>query len=62
MPLATNETSNLRCLTQHGVAVSKWILKNSFITQCDFGDLNYDSDDLAVINLTIQMDYCILCY
>jgi hypothetical protein len=52
----------LEMLDPTGVVVSKWILKNAFITQADFGDLNYSQDDLATINITLRMDYCILAY
>lgn len=52
----------LEMLDPTGVVVSKWILKNAFITSADFGDLDYSQDDLAAINITLRMDYCILCY
>jgi hypothetical protein len=52
----------LEMLDPTGVVVSKWILKNVMVTDADFGNLDYSSDDLAEITLTLQMDYCILCY
>ena len=52
----------LEMLDPTGVSVSKWILKNAFITNADFGDLDYSQDDLATITITLRMDYCILCY
>ena len=52
----------LEMLDPTGVVVSKWILKNVMITDADFGNLDYSSDDLAEITLTLQMDYCILAY
>lgn len=52
----------LEMLDPTGVVVSKWILKNAFITQADFGNLDYSSDELAEITITLQMDYCILAY
>jgi hypothetical protein len=45
-----------------GVVVSKWILKNVMLTDVDFGNLDYASDDLAEITMTLQMDYAILAY
>jgi len=45
-----------------GVQVQKWILKNTFITKMDGGDLNYSQDDLATMTLTLRPDYCILAY
>ena len=52
----------LEMLDPTGVCVSKWILKNTFITSANFGDLGYNSDDLSEITINLQMDYCILCY
>lgn len=52
----------LEMLDPTGVAVSKWILKNAFITSADFGDLDYSQDDLATITCQIRFDYAILCY
>lgn len=45
-----------------GVQVQKWILKNTFITKMDGGDLSYSQDDLANITITLRPDYCILAY
>ena len=52
----------LEMLDPTGVVVSKWILKNAFITDADFGNLDYSSDELSEITITIQMDYAILAY
>lgn len=52
----------LEMLDPTGVSVSKWVLKNTMIQDADFGELNYNSDDLATITLTIKFDYAILCY
>jgi hypothetical protein len=52
----------LEMLDPTGVVVSKWILKNVMVTDADFGNLDYSSDDLAEITLTLQMDYAILAY
>ena len=52
----------LEMLDPTGVVVSKWILKNVFVTDADFGNLDYSSDELAEITITLQMDYAILCY
>ena len=45
-----------------GVCMQKWILKNCFITNCDFGSLDYGDDELADCTATIRMDYAILAY
>ena len=52
----------LEMLDPTGVVVQKWILKNTMCTSADFGDLSYDSDDLANITLTLRFDYAILCF
>jgi|SRR6185312_9226572 len=42
-----------------GDVVSRWVLKGSFITDVNFGDIDYNTDDLAEITLTISMDLAI---
>jgi hypothetical protein len=45
-----------------GDKVEEWILKGAIITEANFGDLDWGTDDPAEIQLTIQPDYCILNY
>jgi hypothetical protein len=45
-----------------GDKVEEWILKGALITEVNFGDMDWGTDDLAEISLTIQPDYCILNY
>ena len=52
----------IEMLDPNGVVVSKWILKNTFITSADFGNLDYNTSDLATIDLTLRFDYAILAY
>lgn len=52
----------LEMLDPTGACVSKWILKNTFVTSADFGELTYSDDGLSEITLQLQMDYCVLCY
>ena len=52
----------LEMLDPTGVVVSKWILKNTMLTDVNFGDLDYGSSELATIDATLQFDYAILCY
>lgn len=52
----------LEMLDPVGVSVSLWILKSCQITDAKFGDLDYSSDDLATIEMTVQPHYCILAY
>lgn len=52
----------LEMLDPTGVVVSKWILKNTMLTDVNFGDLDYGSSDLATIDATLRYDYAILAY
>jgi hypothetical protein len=52
----------LEMLDPTGVCVQKWILKNAWISNCDFGSLQYSDDALADITATIVIDYAILAY
>lgn len=52
----------LEMLDPAGVCMQKWVMKNSFITSCDFGSLDYADDELADITATVRMDYAILAY
>jgi hypothetical protein len=52
----------LEMLDPTGVVVSKWILKNTFLTNVDFGNLSYSQDALATISATLVFDYAILAY
>lgn len=45
-----------------GAIAQKWILKNAFLTDTDFGELNYTQDGIAKITATLRMDYAILAY
>jgi hypothetical protein len=52
----------LEMLDPTGVCVQKWILKNAWISTCNFGNLAYNDDTLADATATIVIDYAILCY
>ena len=52
----------LQMLDPTGVAVQLWILKNAWISQCNFGSLDYNDDELADATATIRMDYAVLSY
>jgi len=52
----------LEMLDPTGVAVEKWILEGCQITKASFGDVGYGGDDLAMVDLTVQPDRCILVY
>jgi len=52
----------LEMLDPTGVCVQKWVIKNSFITVCNFGSLDYADDEVADITATLRMDYAVLAY
>lgn len=52
----------IEMLDPTGVVVSKWILKNCMPLGYKGGNLDYNSDGLASIDVSIQMDYCILAF
>jgi hypothetical protein len=52
----------LKMLDPAGQEVSKWVLEGCMIENVDFGDLDYGSDDLTNISVTVQPARCILEY
>lgn len=52
----------LEMLDPTGVVVEKWILQGTFLTNVDFGSLEYSDDEIATIDATLRMDRCILVY
>jgi len=52
----------LEMLDPTGVVVEKWILQGTFLTNLNFGDLDYSRDDLATIEASLRMDRCIQVY
>ena len=44
-----------------GDIVGEWILKGAFITESNFGDYNWDTENTAVnLTMTVAVDYCVL--
>lgn len=52
----------LEMLDPTGTVVSQWVIKSAMIISAGFGDLSYNDDSLAEINLTIRPQYCILSF
>lgn len=52
----------LEMLDPTGVCVQKWILKNCWISSCNFNTLDYSQDGIAKITATLVMDYAILAF
>ena len=53
---------NLEMLDPTGVAVEKWILQGTFLTDVNFDSLGYSDDNVATITATLRPDRCILVY
>jgi hypothetical protein len=53
---------DLEMLDPTGVVVEKWILEGTFLTSVDFGNLAYNSDNIAGITAQLRMDRCVLVY
>ena len=49
----------LDMLDPTGTVVQRWILKNAFLTDANFGELDYSTDDIATAQITLQFDYAI---
>jgi hypothetical protein len=49
----------LEMLDPTGVVVEKWILQGTFITNLDFGELDYSRDEISTITCNLRMDRCI---
>ena len=44
-----------------GDVVSEWIIKGALITEANFGDFSWDTENAAQeITMTVQPDYCVL--
>ena len=52
----------LKMLDPVGTVVELWDIKGAFITEANFGDLDYGTEDPSDIQLTLQMDNCVLQY
>ena len=53
---------DLFMLDPTGAIVENWELRGTFLTNVNFGDLDYSGDDLADISATLRFDRAILKY
>ena len=53
---------DLEMLDPTGVVVEKWILEGCMITKSAWDNVSYSDDKLAGLDVTMQMDRCILVY
>jgi hypothetical protein len=52
----------LELLDPTGAVVHKWVLQGSWLISFDGGPLNYSTDEIATIDVSIRMDRCILIF
>lgn len=50
-------TPKLKEIDADGRDLTTWTLHNTFITSVDFGNLNYDSDEIVTYQVTLEYDY-----
>lgn len=58
--LSTGGGVRIKQLNSAGETVEQWRLVNPFITEVNFGELSYESDDLVEISVKMRYDYAIL--
>ena len=52
----------LNILGPVGDIVGEWIIKGAILTNGDFGQYDWTSDEAVEISITVAMDYCVLNY
>ena len=50
-------TVTISVLNAEGVAIEVWTLRNAFLKSAKFGDLDYSSDDLRTVEMTLRYDW-----
>lgn len=50
----------LEQIDDEGKSVEEWSLHNAFVSNVDFGEVSYDSDDIINVQLTIVYDFATL--
>jgi hypothetical protein len=50
----------LNVLGPVGDKVEEWIIKGAQITEVNFGDMDWSTDEVMTFTLTVQPDYCVL--
>lgn len=48
----------IKMLDPMGTVIELWDIYGMFITESNFGELGYDTQDLAEISVTVQPDFC----
>jgi len=52
----------LNVLGPVGDIVSEWVIKGAFITSMSQGDFDWSNSEVAELQITVDMDYCVLNY
>ena len=52
----------LNILGPVGDIIGEWVIKGAFLTNGDFGQYDWASDEVVDLSITVAMDYCILNY
>src|SRR5690554_2377747 len=52
----------IKMLDGPGTVVQQWDYKGCFVTSANFGDVDYESDDLSEITMTLRFDNAALLY
>ena len=52
----------LNILGPVGDIIGEWIFKGAFLSNGDFGQYDWTSDETVEVSITVAMDYCILNY
>jgi len=60
MPISTKKDIDFYMLGPVGDKIEQWKLKGAFLTTVNFGDVAFDSNEPATIELGIAYDYAIL--
>jgi hypothetical protein len=50
----------LKMLDPIGTVIELWDIKGALLTNVGFGSLDYGSDDIMMIELTMKVDNCVL--
>jgi len=52
----------LRQLSPLGEIIEEWSLKNAFITETNFGTLDWSSEDVVNIEMTLRYDWALFSF
>ena len=52
----------LNILGPVGDIIGEWVIKGAFLTNGDFGQYDWATDEVVDLSITVAMDYCILNY